>query len=73
MAEALDRQIWAMGVVLMDRVAEVADLIRRLGLDAARVQMEAEIAADTTPLADITTTEDEIMRRYGDLPDVEIE
>ncbi|MFJ4768454.1 hypothetical protein ACIP88_04955 [Streptomyces uncialis] len=57
----------------MDRITEIADLIRRLGPDAARAQMAAEIAADTTPPASIMTTEDEIMRRYGDLPDVEIE
>ncbi|MEW1551355.1 hypothetical protein [Streptomyces tsukubensis] len=57
----------------MDRIAELADLIRRLGPDAARAQMEAEIRADSTPPADAVTTEDEIMRRYGDRPDVETE
>ncbi|MFI2213041.1 hypothetical protein [Streptomyces sp. NPDC020141] len=57
----------------MDRVAEIADLMRRLGPEAARTHMLAEATADPEPAADVETTDDEIMRRYGDRPDHQVE
>ncbi|MEU7042457.1 hypothetical protein AB0A77_15515 [Streptomyces varsoviensis] len=61
----------------MDRISELADLVRQLGPDGARAQMtaemEAEMAAETERPSAAATTEDELTRRYGDAPDIEVE
>ncbi|MFH8980338.1 hypothetical protein [Streptomyces varsoviensis] len=57
----------------MDRVSELADLIRRLGPDGARAQVMAEVAAAAGYPSAVTTTKDAVMQQFGDAPDIEVE